>query len=401
MTSSDVSHVETESLHVKDQETQADLERLSNLEGSEYSDQAGIALKEMQTGFEFTVQIAEYKDNKKQQQHEKMDASRGTPTSSYFPDDMTEGLDGKRQAVHLENRAKREADALQPEGFNSMGEISNLEELEQPCSRRITATDLELEKMRWDSALTRLKHKQEDNEKQRQHEKTMEQLRQQATPRSFGQGLYDLLRPQNQLYSVSYLRLQTTVINGLLGAGIDINGGEFRKWEDPGQPNKGPLGPDDIEWEEMQLKVNLKQNPKDLNNPLTLGNLDLSAVPYLYTELKFQTQLQLKHQKSFDLDINPNFEAQGEKKGIPATISVLAGFNKLQRMVNSIFAADFSVCTTGQTGRKSSVKMKAKIFTTSVRNDECRCIALAIQGRMRLVAGVVVLESASGDEVPK
>lgn len=72
LTSSDVSHVETESLHVKDQETQADLERLSNLEGSEYSDQAGIALKEMQTGFEFTVQIAEYKDNKKQQQHEKM-----------------------------------------------------------------------------------------------------------------------------------------------------------------------------------------------------------------------------------------------------------------------------------------------------------------------------------------
>ncbi|KAH1173287.1 hypothetical protein KIL84_017126 [Mauremys mutica] len=184
LTSSDVSHVETESLHVRDQETQADLERLSNLEGSEYSDQAGTALKEMQTGFEFTVQIAQYKDNKKQQQHEKMDVSRGTPTSSYIPYDMTEGLDAKSQAVHLENRAKREADALQPEGFTSMGEISNLEELEQPCGRRITATDLELEKMRWDSALTRLKHKYEDNEKQRQHEQTMEQIHQQATPRS-------------------------------------------------------------------------------------------------------------------------------------------------------------------------------------------------------------------------
>ncbi|XP_065445628.1 transmembrane protein 247 isoform X1 [Chrysemys picta bellii] len=215
LTSSEVSHVETESLHVKDQETQADLERLSNLEGSEYSDQAGTALKEMQTGFEFTVQIAQYKDNKKQRQHEKMDASRGTPTSSYIPDDMTEGLDGKSQAAHLENRAKREADALQPEGFTSMGEISNLEELEQPCGRRITATDLELEKMRWDSALTRLKHKHEDNEKQRQHEKTMEQIRQQATPRSLGQGLHDLLQPQNQytlfLYCFIFIHLIYTV----------------------------------------------------------------------------------------------------------------------------------------------------------------------------------------------
>ncbi|KAM9155336.1 transmembrane protein 247 [Pangshura tecta] len=223
-----------ESLHVRDQETQADLERLSNLEGSEYSDQAGTALKEMQTGFEFTVQIAQYKDNKKQQQHEKMDASRGTPTSSYIPYDMTEGLDAKSQAVHLENRAKREADALQPEGFTSIGEISNLEELEQPCGRRITATDLELEKMRWDFALTRLKHKHEDNEKQRQHEQTMEQIRQQATPRSlvtgvskrnirqsipmssmFGQGLHDLLQPQNQytvfLYCFIFIHLIYTV----------------------------------------------------------------------------------------------------------------------------------------------------------------------------------------------
>uniref|UniRef100_A0A8C8VJB1 Transmembrane protein 247 n=1 Tax=Pelusios castaneus TaxID=367368 RepID=A0A8C8VJB1_9SAUR len=143
------------------------------------------------------------------------DASRGTPTSSYLPDDMTECLDDKSQAAHLENRVKREADALQPEGFTSVGEISNSEELEQPCGRRITAADLELEKMRWDSALTRLKHKHEDNEKHRQHEKNMEQIRQQATPRSFGQGLHELLRPQNQytlfLYCFIFIHLIYTV----------------------------------------------------------------------------------------------------------------------------------------------------------------------------------------------
>ncbi|XP_075781526.1 transmembrane protein 247-like isoform X2 [Pelodiscus sinensis] len=169
----------------------------------------------MQTGFELTVQIAQYKDNKQQQQHEKMDASRGTPTSSYIPDDMTEGLDGKSQSVHVENRTKREGDTLQPERFTSMGEISNLEELAQPDNRPITAADLELEKMRWDSALMRLKHKHEDNEKQRQHEKTMEEINQQATSRSFGQGLHDLLRPQNQytlfLYCFIFIHLIYTV----------------------------------------------------------------------------------------------------------------------------------------------------------------------------------------------
>ncbi|XP_074844498.1 transmembrane protein 247 [Carettochelys insculpta] len=214
LTSSSVSQFETESFGVKDEETQADLERLS-LEGSEYSNQAGTVLKEMQTGFELTVQIAQYKDHKKPQQHEKMDASRSTPTSSYIPDDTTEGLDGKSQSAHLENRAKRDADMLPPDRFTSIGEISNLEDLAPLGSRRITATDLELEKIRWDSALTRLKHKYEDNEKQRQHEMTMEQIHQQATARSFGQGLHDLLRPQNQhtlfLYCFIFIHLIYTV----------------------------------------------------------------------------------------------------------------------------------------------------------------------------------------------
>lgn len=69
MTSSDVSHFETESLQIKDEETQADVE-LSNLESSEYSSQvAGAELREMQAGFELTVQISPLKDNKKQQEH--------------------------------------------------------------------------------------------------------------------------------------------------------------------------------------------------------------------------------------------------------------------------------------------------------------------------------------------
>ncbi|XP_019340899.1 uncharacterized protein LOC102565995 [Alligator mississippiensis] len=198
LTSSDVSHFETESLQIKDEETQADVE-LSNLESSEYSSQvAGAELREMQAGFELTVQISPLKDNKKQQEHVLMDVPRYTAALSHILDDVTESLDGKSHAVHLEPRAKREGNTLQPEAFSSEDEMNNLEELEQPCTGQVTAVDLDLEKIKWNSAMTRLKYEYEDNEKQRQHEEKMEQIQQQTAQRSFSQGLHGLPRPQNQ-----------------------------------------------------------------------------------------------------------------------------------------------------------------------------------------------------------
>ncbi|XP_019372265.1 PREDICTED: uncharacterized protein LOC109297077 [Gavialis gangeticus] len=216
LTSSDVSHFETESLQIKDQETQADVEQLSNLESSEYSSQvAGAELREMQTGFELTVQISPLKDNKKQQEHVTMDLPRYNPALSHILDDVTKSLDGKSHAVHLEPRAKREGDTLQPEAFSSEDEMNNLEELEQPCTGQVTAVDLDLEKIRWNSAMTRLKYEYEDNEKQRQHEEKMEQIQQQTAQRSFIQGLHDLPRLQNQhalfLYCFIFIHVIYTV----------------------------------------------------------------------------------------------------------------------------------------------------------------------------------------------
>lgn len=68
--------------------------------------------------------------------------------------------------------------ALQSEGS------TNAEELEQLCGKQITAADIELERIRWDFVLAKLKYEHEDNEKQRLHEERMEQIHQQAVKRS-------------------------------------------------------------------------------------------------------------------------------------------------------------------------------------------------------------------------
>ncbi|XP_040080683.1 transmembrane protein 247 isoform X2 [Oryx dammah] len=64
--------------------------------------------------------------------------------------------------------------------------------------------EMELEKVRMEFELTRLKYLHEENERQRQHEQVMEQLQQQATPRLFSGGLQDLLLPQNQFTMFLY-----------------------------------------------------------------------------------------------------------------------------------------------------------------------------------------------------
>jgi hypothetical protein len=48
---------------------------------------------------------------------------------------------------------------------------------------------MELEKVRMEFELTRLKYLHEENERQRQHEEVMEQLQQQAGPRQVGMGV--------------------------------------------------------------------------------------------------------------------------------------------------------------------------------------------------------------------
>nr|XP_012612212.1 transmembrane protein 247 [Microcebus murinus] len=70
------------------------------------------------------------------------------------------------------------------------------------------ASEMELEKMRMEFELTRLKYLHEENERQRQHEQVMEQLQQQASPprasRLFSGGLQDLMLPQNQFAMFLY-----------------------------------------------------------------------------------------------------------------------------------------------------------------------------------------------------
>ncbi|XP_057599372.1 transmembrane protein 247 [Hippopotamus amphibius kiboko] len=64
--------------------------------------------------------------------------------------------------------------------------------------------EMELEKVRMEFELTRLKYLHEENERQRRHEEAMQQLQQQATPRPFSGGLQDLLLPQNQFSMFLY-----------------------------------------------------------------------------------------------------------------------------------------------------------------------------------------------------
>ncbi|KAM6406879.1 transmembrane protein 247 [Pluvialis apricaria] len=191
LTSAEVSCVETGTLFAKQQEIQEDLEELSNLEGSEYSLQTTMEeLEENQKDNQLTLQEPRNNGNKKQL-HEKMQGAIGDmTTSSFISDSKTESMDAKCHMAYLDMNGG--VSALQSEVS------TNAEELEQLCGRQVTAADIELERMRWDFVLAKLKYEHEDNEKQRLHEERMEQIHQQAVKRSFSQGLQDLLRPPNQ-----------------------------------------------------------------------------------------------------------------------------------------------------------------------------------------------------------
>uniref|UniRef100_A0ACB8GA07 Uncharacterized protein n=1 Tax=Sphaerodactylus townsendi TaxID=933632 RepID=A0ACB8GA07_9SAUR len=181
--SSDFSNFETESVHHTDKEIQADLDHTSNLEESEFSYQGGISeFKEMQAGIEFAVQITPLKNTKKHR--EKMDPARDTPASSYIPDDVMETLNNKNPADRLAVTTQRGTSGLLPETSSRMAEISSLEGMGQLPIRQITAVDVDLEKIKLDGAMTRMRYRHEENEKKRRHEEKMERIRHQAISQS-------------------------------------------------------------------------------------------------------------------------------------------------------------------------------------------------------------------------
>eukprot|EP00075_Anas_platyrhynchos_P007730 XP_021128037.1 transmembrane protein 247 isoform X1 [Anas platyrhynchos] len=201
-----VSHVQPGSL-LKTKEIQGNLQELSNLEGSGYSLQTTMdALEENQKGIHLKLREAQNNDNRKQKQ-EKMGDVVDMPTLSFISDNASESMDAKCHTAHVD--VKGRTSALQSEGS------TNAEDLEELCCRQVTAADIELEKMRWDFVLAKLKYEHEDNEKQRLHEERMEQIHQQAVKRSFSQGLQDLLRPPNQyalfLYCFVFIHVIYTV----------------------------------------------------------------------------------------------------------------------------------------------------------------------------------------------
>nr|XP_021154517.1 transmembrane protein 247 [Columba livia] len=137
-------------------------------------------LEENQEDINLTLQEAQ-NDNKKQQRKKMQGAVRDMTTSSLISESM----------AHLD--MKGGTSALQSEVSSSA------EELEQLCDKQDTAADIELERMRWDFVLAKLKYEHEDNEKQRLHEERMEQIQGHLLlfPQ-LSQALQDLLRPTNQ-----------------------------------------------------------------------------------------------------------------------------------------------------------------------------------------------------------
>lgn len=112
------------------------------------------------------------------------DAVGDAPASSYILDDMTETLDNKSQTGRPALSTQRGTSVLQQEVYSRTCAASSLEGMEQLNSRQVTAADLDLEKMRLDGALTRMRCRYNDNARQRQHEERTEQLHPQTVSRS-------------------------------------------------------------------------------------------------------------------------------------------------------------------------------------------------------------------------
>ncbi|XP_055478245.1 transmembrane protein 247 [Psammomys obesus] len=103
---------------------------------------------------------------------------------------------------------KSQAPKSSPTTKGQAGDGPGLEPTELPLTMETEHHNaMELEKVRMEFELTRLKYLHQENERQRQHEEVMEQLQQQqqqALPRQFSGGLQDLLLPQNQFAMFLY-----------------------------------------------------------------------------------------------------------------------------------------------------------------------------------------------------
>ncbi|XP_004839521.1 transmembrane protein 247 [Heterocephalus glaber] len=145
---------------------------------------------------------------------EAREAGESCPTSKLVPADST--CEGKPRALlevespkpdssynyleEMDTGEDRGCPRLPKSGPTTTGQAGDAPEPTElpPTSGTEPIESVELERMRMDFELVRLKHLHEENERQRQHEAVMAQLQQQRASRQFSGGLQDLLLPQNQ-----------------------------------------------------------------------------------------------------------------------------------------------------------------------------------------------------------
>lgn len=103
-----------------------------------------------------------------------------------IPAIVADALANGDQRIPLETRRQLEAinNPLQVEGATRDEKNEHIKEQEQKSSRQASGASTEMEKMRLDFELTVLKRQHEENDRQRQHEEKMERIRQQVPSRT-------------------------------------------------------------------------------------------------------------------------------------------------------------------------------------------------------------------------
>lgn len=115
-----------------------------------------------------------------------MDASTEAPVAAAIPAIVADALANGDQRIPLETRRQFEAinNPLQLEGATRDDKIDHIKEQEQKSSRQTYGGNTEMEKMRIDFELTVLKRQHDENDRQRQHEEKMERIHQQVPSRT-------------------------------------------------------------------------------------------------------------------------------------------------------------------------------------------------------------------------
>uniref|UniRef100_A0ACB8GAT3 Uncharacterized protein n=1 Tax=Sphaerodactylus townsendi TaxID=933632 RepID=A0ACB8GAT3_9SAUR len=118
------------------------------------------------------------------------DANADASVSAAVPSVISDVLANGDQRTPLETRWQMEAinNPLQPEVVAKVEKNDDVKEKEQQKIQKTHGVDSEFEKLRIDFELTVLKHQHEENEKQRQHEEKMELMRQQTPSRTVSRG---------------------------------------------------------------------------------------------------------------------------------------------------------------------------------------------------------------------